>query len=89
MKKRKNTNKIDCVPIKNPVAKFAHQFNKAHVFEDKSNYHRNAKHRKQEASLMALVRVIREASCFLNTSIRNLEMGDSRKLNVSLMSQIQ
>jgi hypothetical protein len=28
MKKRKNPNKIDCVPIQNPVAKFAHQFNK-------------------------------------------------------------
>ena len=49
MKKRKNPNKIDCVPIQNPVAKFAHQFNKAHVFEDKNKYHRNAKHRKQEA----------------------------------------
>ena len=65
MKKRKNPNKIDCVSIQNPVAKFAHQFNKAHIFEDKNNYRRNAKHRKQEASLIALARVIREVSCVL------------------------
>jgi hypothetical protein len=81
MKKRKNllassplqmgrTNKIEGVPIQNPVAKFAHQFNKAHVFEDKNNYRRKAKHRKQEASLIALVRVIREASHILNIVIR-------------------
>jgi hypothetical protein len=62
MKNRKNPNKIDSVPIQNPVAKFAHQFNKAHVFEDKNKYRRNAKHRKQEASPMALSRVIGEAS---------------------------
>jgi len=63
MKKRRNPNKIDCIPIQNPVAKFARQFNKAHVFEDKNKYRRNAKHRKQEASPIALVRVIGEASC--------------------------
>jgi hypothetical protein len=62
MKKRKNPNTIDCVPNQNLVAKFAHQFNKAHVFEDKNKYRRNAKHRKQEASPMALIRVIGEAS---------------------------
>ena len=65
MKNRKNQSKIDCVPIQNLVAKFAHQFNKAYVFEDKNKYRRNAKHRKQEASPMALVRVIGEASCIL------------------------
>ena len=65
MKKRKNPDKIDCVPVQNPVAKFAHQFNKAYVFEDKNKYHRNAKHRKQEVSPMALVvRVIGGTSCF-------------------------
>jgi len=65
MKKRKNPDKIDCVPVQNPVAKFAHQFNKAHTFCDKSKYHRNAKHRKQEASPITLPRAIGEASCFL------------------------
>ena len=72
MKKRSNPNKIDCVPIQNPVAKFAHQFNKAHVFEDKNKYRRSAKHRKQEAVPMALVvRVIGTASCF---SVKNWVM---------------
>ena len=58
MKKRNIPEKIETVPINNLVAKFAHQFNKAHVFEDKNKYRRNAKHRKQEASLITLVRVI-------------------------------
>ncbi len=31
-------------PIKNPVAKFARQFNKAQVYADKSKYCRKAKH---------------------------------------------
>ena len=82
MKKRKNPNKIDCVPNQNPVAKFAHQFNKAHVFEDKNKYRRNVKHRKQEASPIALVRVIREVSCVLNSLIRN-----SLKSSTGLMKQ--
>jgi hypothetical protein len=64
MKKRKNPNKMDIVPGQNPVAKFAHQFNKAHIFCDKSKYRRNAKHRKQEASPITLPRVLGEASCF-------------------------
>jgi hypothetical protein len=65
MKKRSNLNKIDCVPMQNPVAKFAHQFNKAQVFDDKNKYRRSAKHRKQEAMPMALVvRVIGIVSCF-------------------------
>ena len=71
MKKRKNPNKIDCVPIQNPVAKFAHQFNKAHVFEDKNKYHRNAKHRKQDTSLIILTRLIREVSCALGRAFAN------------------
>lgn len=65
MKKRKKPNKIDCIPIQNPVAKFAHQFNKALVFEGKNKYHRNAKHRKQEASLIVPLRVIIQASFVL------------------------
>jgi len=68
MKKRKNPNKIDSLPIQNPVAKFAHHFNKAHVFEDICKYHRNAKHRKQEACLITYLKVIRQVSCFLEAS---------------------
>ena len=71
MKKRKNTHKIDCVPIQNPVAKFAHQFNKAHVFEDKNKYHRNAKHRKQDTSPIILISVIREVSRALGRAFSN------------------
>ncbi len=64
MKKRSNPNKIDCIPIQNPVAKFAHQFNKAQVFADKNQYRRNAKHRQQEASPITLnLSAIGLASC--------------------------
>ena len=48
-----------------PGAKFAHQFNKAHIFADKNKYHRNARHRNQEVSLITLTKVIRETSCIL------------------------
>ncbi len=78
MKKLKNPNKIDCIPIQNPVAKFAHQFNKAHVFEDKRKYRRNEKHRKQEVSPIALIRVIGEASCALHIASRNLGRLETR-----------
>ncbi len=64
MKKRSNPNKIDCIPIQNPVAKFARQFNKAQIFADKNQYRRNAKHRQQEASPIALkLSVIGLTSC--------------------------
>jgi hypothetical protein len=64
MKKRSNPNKIDCIPIQNPVAKFAHQFNKAQIFAHKNQYRRNAKHRQQEASPITLnISVIGLASC--------------------------
>jgi len=64
MKKRSIPNKIDCIPIQNPVAKFAHQFNKAQIFADKNQYRRNAKHRQQEASPITLnISVIGLAFC--------------------------
>jgi hypothetical protein len=64
MKKRSNPNKIDCIPIQNPVAKFAHQFNKAQIFANKNQYRRNAKHRQQEASPITLnISVFGLASC--------------------------
>ncbi len=64
MKKRSNPNKIDCIPIQNPVAKFARQFNKAQVFADKNQYRRNEKHRQQEASPITLnLSVIGLTSC--------------------------
>ena len=69
MKKCKNPRKIDGASTQNPVAKYAHQFNKAHIFEDKNHYRRNAKHRKQEASPIALGRAIGEASCIKRASL--------------------
>lgn len=75
MKKRKNQHNLDhkkdCTPQQNPVAKFAHQFNKAHCFCDKSKYRRNAKHRKQEASPIVLTRTIGEAFCFAKPALVN------------------
>ena len=64
MKKRKNQHKIDSPAFQNPVAKFAHQFNKAQVFCDKSKYSRKAKHSKQEVAPIVLARMIRATFCF-------------------------
>jgi hypothetical protein len=52
MKKRKNPHKVENYTINNPVAKFAHQFNKSHAFCDKKAYRRKAKHVKQGVSLI-------------------------------------
>ncbi|MCX7098405.1 MAG: hypothetical protein NTV43_10945 [Methylococcales bacterium] len=71
MKKRKNPHKIDCVALQNPVAKYARQFNKAQVYADKNSYRRNAKHRKQEASLITLFKVIKEAAWFMASFAHN------------------
>lgn len=49
MKKRRNLNEIDILSVQNPVAKYAHRFNKAQAFADKSKYRRKAKHANQEA----------------------------------------
>jgi hypothetical protein len=58
MKKRKNPNGTDCVPVQNLVAKYAHQFNKAQTFCDKSKYTRKTKHAKQGVSPIALISAI-------------------------------
>jgi hypothetical protein len=63
MKKCKNQCQPKNIALQNPVAKFAHQFNKAQVFCDKSQYRRSAKHRKQEASAKVfLMRIFAEAA---------------------------
>lgn len=49
MKKRKMSKALDAKCIKNPVAKFAFQFNKAQVFKDKTKYQRTAKHKGKDA----------------------------------------
>ena len=48
MKKRKKTKGLAEIPDRNPVAKFAHNFNKAQTFKDRSKYYRNAKHKNRE-----------------------------------------
>jgi hypothetical protein len=65
MKKRKKTPELDFVPIQNPVAKFAAQFNKAATFKDKTKYNRNSKGNKQEAWSIIPGRVIDQASCLM------------------------
>ncbi|MDO9170076.1 MAG: hypothetical protein Q7U18_13450 [Methylobacter sp.] len=65
MKKRKNQTATDGVPNQNPVAKYAHLFNKAQIFCDKSKYSRKAKHTRQEATPRVLDRIIGIASCFI------------------------
>jgi len=54
MKKRKNPHKSVPTVVQNPVAKFAHQFNKSHAFCEKNRYCRKAKHVQQEVSLIIL-----------------------------------
>ncbi|WP_374086545.1 hypothetical protein [Methylomicrobium lacus] len=63
MKKRRNLNEIDIVQRLNPVAKHAHRFNKAKVFDDKSQYRRKAKHPKQEAFPSVPGGMLGKASC--------------------------
>lgn len=47
MKKHKKTNNLQTLP-NNPVAKFAHLFNKAKVYKDKTKYSRHGKHKGSE-----------------------------------------
>ncbi len=44
MRKQNKAKGLDNLALKNPVAKFAHHFNKAQVFADKRKYQRKAKH---------------------------------------------
>jgi hypothetical protein len=43
MRKQNKAKALDAVAPKNPVAKFAHQFNRAVVYSDKRKYNRKAK----------------------------------------------
>ena len=48
MRKQNKAKGLHDVPIKNPVAKFAHHYNKSQVFADKRKYQRKAKHKGME-----------------------------------------
>ncbi|TRW94425.1 DUF7230 family protein [Candidatus Methylobacter oryzae] len=65
MKKRKNQKGAQTVPNQNPVAKYAHLFNKAQTFCDKSKYSRKVKHPRQDANPMVPGGIIGLASCFI------------------------
>lgn len=65
MKKNRKSKMLETKRIKNPVAKFAFQFNKAQVFKDKTKYQRNTKHKGKEPFLMMLKNIIRKGSFFL------------------------
>jgi hypothetical protein len=55
MRKQHQAKGLDKIPALNPVAKFAHLFNKAHVFADKRKYKRKNKHSGLEPFLIAFV----------------------------------
>ncbi|MCX7087517.1 MAG: hypothetical protein NTV00_05600 [Methylococcales bacterium] len=67
MSKKRNTLKHEDGNLSNPVAKHAHKFNKAHIFRDKSQYTRKAKHSRSEAFIIQLTRCIIKASDVGNT----------------------
>jgi hypothetical protein len=48
MKKRKKTRGLEEIPNRNPVAKFAHNFNKVQIFKDRSKYCRKVKYKNRE-----------------------------------------
>jgi hypothetical protein len=53
MKKQNKTKGLPETAPNNPVAKFAHQFNKALVYADKRKYQRKVKHSGLEPFLVA------------------------------------
>lgn len=58
MKKQNRANALPELPVRNPVAKFAHQFNKPQVFNDKRRYQRTAKHRGMEPFAIGFLKSI-------------------------------
>ena len=63
MKKTKKLKELKAKQIKNPVAKFAFQFNKAQVFKDKTKYQRKAKHQDKEPFPMMFSNFIGKGFC--------------------------
>ena len=62
MRKQNKAKGLDNLPQNNPVAKFAHHFNKAQIFADKRKYQRKAKHSGLEPFSIALSRSIQKGS---------------------------
>ena len=62
--------------IQNPVAKYAHHFNKSQVFEDKKNhYRRNAKHKSKEAFIISLIKGTIKAFKFFVVDLLHVAKG--------------
>lgn len=62
MRKQNKVNKLNEPPVKNPVAKFAHHFNKAQIYADKRKYRRKEKHSGLEPFSMVFDRAIEKGS---------------------------
>ncbi len=62
MKKMKKSKGLAENLVKNPVAKFAYQFNKAQAYKDKTKYQRSAKHKGKEPFPMMLLVVLEKVS---------------------------
>jgi hypothetical protein len=62
MRKQTKAEGVPDLPLKNPVAKFAHQFNKAHIFKDKRKYQRKSKHSGLEPFSIVCLKAIEKGS---------------------------
>jgi hypothetical protein len=68
MRKQNQAKGLDNKPVKNPVAKFAHQFNKSLVYADKRKYQRKAKHSGLEPFSIVLEQAIEKGSSALTAN---------------------
>lgn len=68
MKKRHKIKLSTEIVLKNPVAKYAGQFNKAQVFKDKTKYQRKAKHKGREPFIVLLNKNIIKGLLFLSNN---------------------
>jgi len=62
MKKRHHNQEAAEKPATNPVAKFAHHFNKALVYADKRKYQRKSKHAGLEPFSIVFIKAIEKGS---------------------------
>jgi len=69
MKKNKKRDKNKIIETKNLVAKHAHYFNKALIFQDKSKYQRKAKHKSLDSFFMQLIDFIKNELKLSATSL--------------------
>jgi hypothetical protein len=83
MKKRSKQCKIDCVVLQNPVAKFAHHFNKCHIIDAKNKYQRKAKHAKKEILPIVPVMGLIGKVSFFNSLVRYVGEEKMRLVKVN------